>query len=293
MHKRGKTSKKANTSTDAAKGVLLFIGGHETKSDSETKRRPDNFTGVDILTAFVKLIGKRNPVIEVITSASTIGTESFEVYRRVFNQLGVTKIGHIHHTIRQEVLDDDLEQRVHAADAFFFTGGDQLLLTSLYGGSVFLKLLKYRYVSEKIVIGGTSAGAMALSTTMIYAGNRYVQQLAGEVKVTTGLSLMKDVCIDTHFVHRGRFVRLAQVVATNPTCLGIGIEEDTAIIVRHSKEIEVIGSGTIIFIEGNCIAETDIEKFGEKQPVTIRHLVVHILSNGDKYEIKEYDPQHI
>jgi cyanophycinase len=222
-----------------------------------------------------------------------LAEESFNDYSKAFKQMGVRKIGHIHHSIRQEVLDDDLEKRVNNADAFFFAGGDQLLLSSLYGGSTFMKLLKYRYLSENLVIGGTSAGAMALSTTMIYAGNQYVQQLAGEVKVATGLSLMKDVCIDTHFVHRGRFVRLAQVVAANPSCLGIGIEEDTAIIVRNSTEIQVIGSRTIIFIEGNCIAETNIAKHGEKQPVTIRNLVVHILSGGDKYSIKEYDPQHI
>ena len=127
------------------------------------------------------------------------------------------------------------------ADAIFFAGGDQLLLTSLYGGSPFLTLLKERYIHHKFVIAGTSAGAMALSTPMIYAGNKDVQEVSGEIKVTTGLEFLKDVSVDTHFVQRSRFVRLAQVIATNPGCLGMGIEEDTAVVVRRGVEAEVAG----------------------------------------------------
>src|SRR5213075_3228172 len=105
-------------------------------------------------------------------------------------------------------------------------------------------------IQKKIVIGGTSAGAMALSTPMIYSGSNEVQELTGEIKVTTGLEFLKDVSIDTHFVHRGRFVRMAQVIATNPTSIGVGIDEDTAWIVRNGIETEVIGSGIITILEG-------------------------------------------
>ena len=142
------------------------------------------------------------------------------------------------------------------------------------------------------MIGGTSAGAMAMSTPMIYAGNKDKQQITGEIKVTTGLEFLKDVCIDTHFVNRGRFVRLAQVIATNPTCIGIGIEEDTAIIVKSGTEADVIGSGTIIIFEGYEITETNIADFGSKKPVSIRNLKVHILSSGDKYTIPQCNPPH-
>ncbi len=171
---------------------------------------------------------------------------------------------------------DNLEQRVNAADAFFFSGGDQLLLSSVYGGSIFLKHLKERYIGDKIVIAGTSAGAMALSTPMIYAGSKEVHELGGEIRITTGLEFLKDVCIDTHFVHRGRFIRLAQVIATNPTSIGIGIEEDTAIIVRKGTETEMIGSGTIIIFEGYEISEANVYGFGSKKPISIRDLRVHI-----------------
>jgi cyanophycinase len=195
--------------------------------------------------------------------------------------------------VRREVLEDtSLETQVEDADAFFFSGGDQLLLVSLYGGTSFLTRLKERYINEKIVIGGTSAGAMAMSTPMIYAGSKEVQELAGEIKVTTGLEFMKDVCIDTHFVHRGRFIRLAQVIATNPTCIGVGIEEDTAIIVRNGLDAEIIGSGTVIIFEGYRISQTNIDEFGSKKLITIRDLNVHILSKGDKYDIKHINPPH-
>jgi cyanophycinase len=276
-------------------GILVVIGGKESKGNDEpeNKTAPDNFTGQEILKAFVELTEKQDPKIVVITSASTLKEESFEDYDKVFTELGVKNLKQIHHAKRHEVLaDTSLEELVNTADGFFFSGGDQLLLASLYGGTGFLTRLKERYINERIVIGGTSAGAMAMSTPMIYAGNKEVQELAGEIKVTTGLEFMKDVCIDTHFVHRGRFIRLAQVVATNPTCIGIGIEEDTAMIVRNGKDTEIIGSGTMIFMEGYKISDTNVDEFGRKKLITIRDLNVHILSKGDKYQIEHLNPPH-
>jgi cyanophycinase len=293
------TEKKQNRNQNQSEcplpnGVLLIIGGKESKEDGEpeNKETPENFIAQEILKKFIELIGKQNPVVEVITTASSQGDEAFNDYQKVFSELGVSKIGHIHHKSRAEVLADNLEERVAAADGLFFSGGDQLLLASLYGGTTFLKTVKDRYINDRIVIAGTSAGAMAMSTPMIYAGSKEVEELAGEIKVTTGLEFLKDVCVDTHFVHRGRFIRLAQVIATNPTCIGIGIEEDTAIVVRNGVEAEVIGSGTIIVIEGYHISETNVADFGSKKPITIRDLRVHILSTGDSYEIEVLNPPH-
>jgi cyanophycinase len=276
-------------------GALLIIGGKESKengSEPENKETPENFIAQEILKKFVELTGKEKPVIEVITTASSQGDEAFKDYQKVFAELGVSDIGHIHHKTRAEVLEDNLEERVAAVDGLFFSGGDQLLLASLYGGTTFLKALKDRYINDKIVIAGTSAGAMAMSTPMIYAGSKEVEELGGEIKVTTGLEFLKDVCIDTHFVHRGRFIRLAQVIASNPTCIGIGIEEDTAILVTNGVYAEVLGSGTIIIIDGYNISQTNVADFGSKRPISIRDLRVHILSSGDKYQIEVLNPPH-
>ncbi|RYD82994.1 MAG: cyanophycinase [Sphingobacteriales bacterium] len=290
------TKKSLDTTCPVPLGKLLIIGGAENKGDEQAKGKltPSDFEKFEVLKSFIKLTGLDDPIIEVITSASSEGDESFKDYRDAFDDLKITTIGHIHHNSRKEVInDDDLIKRMESADAIFFAGGDQLKYTHFYGGTRFLTGLKERYINDKIVIAGTSAGAMAMSTPMIYAGNDEVQELGGMIKVTTGLEFLKDVLIDTHFVHRGRFVRMAQVVATNPTCLGIGIEEDTAIIVENGLDIEVVGTGTIIIIEGLFISEANIEDFTSEKPVTMRDLKVHILSSGDIYRIPQSNPPHV
>jgi cyanophycinase len=288
-------AKEDNPECPVPAGILVIIGGKENKGGQSAldRQMPSGFISKDVLKLFIELIKNKDAPVQVITSGSAEGQESFEEYKKVFKELGRKSVGHIHHTLRQEVLEDrDLLQKVKEAGAIFFSGGDQLLLTSLYGGSEFLIALKERYIREKIVIGGTSAGAMALSTPMIYAGNEEVQQVSGEIKVTMGLEFLKDVCIDTHFVHRGRFVRLSQVVATNPGCIGIGIEEDTAIIIHNGTEGEIAGSGTVIVIEGFAMVMANMKNFTEKKPVSIRNLKVDILAPGDKLSIRQTNPPH-
>jgi len=277
-------------------GVLLLIGGAENKGEEEAKKKqtPSDFQRLEVLKTFVKLTEKEDPVVEVVTSASSEGDESFADYQKAFTELKITSVGHIHHPSREAVLNDqDLLERMRRADAIFFAGGDQLKYSFYYGGSRFLTELKERYIYEKIVIAGTSAGAMVLSTPMIYAGNDEVQEIGGMIKVTTGLEFLKDVCIDTHFVHRGRFVRMAQVVVTNPTCIGLGIEEDTAVIVRNGLNAEVVGTGTIIILDGHGITDGKIEEFTSDKPVTIRNLKMDILSHGDTFTIPQTNPPHI
>jgi cyanophycinase len=277
-------------------GRLLIIGGAENKGEEEAKKKqtPSDFERLQVLSTFIKLTEKEDPIVEVVTSASSEGAESFEDYKKAFEELKITKVGHIHHNDRKELLEDEtLNERLEHLDAIFFAGGDQLKYTSIYGGTRFLTELKKRYIYNPIVVAGTSAGAMAMSTPMIYAGNDEVQELGGMIKVTTGLEFLKDVCIDTHFVLRGRFVRMAQVVVTNPSCIGIGIEEDTAIMVKNGLDATVVGTGTIIVIEGFEITETNIQDFTSEKPVTMRNLKVHILSDGDTYRIPQTNPPHI
>lgn len=281
------------------KGILVIIGGAEEKllkkNDNGKQKRKEETDHEEqaVLKAFVKLMSrKESPLVEVVTTASGSPEESFNDYKKVFGELGIRRVHQMHHNKRGEVLDDDLTKRIADADAFFFTGGDQLKLTSIYGGTRFLTDLKNRYISERIIIAGTSAGAMALSTPMIYAGNKDVQQIGGEIKITTGLEFLKDICIDTHFVDRSRFVRMAQVVETNPTCIGIGIEEDTAIIVRNGLDAEVIGSGLITVIDGFHIRDAFTEEFTDQQIMSVKDLKVHLLSSGHKYKIVQCNPPH-
>ncbi len=275
-------------------GTLIVIGGKENKGEDqpENKKKPSDFIKLEVLDAFKDSLHKKDPLVELVTTASSESSETLKEYLRVFEKIGITKVGHIHHNTRKEVLDDHLTDRIKAADGFFFSGGDQLKLTGIYGGTRFLTELKNQYVHHQLVIAGTSAGAMALSTPMIYAGNKEVEELGGGIKITTGLEFLKDVCIDTHFVHRGRFVRMAQVIITNPTCIGLGIEEDTAIIVRNGLDVEVIGTGLVIVIEGFDIEKTNISDFENDKPVTARNLKVHLLSDHDTYKIQQVNPPH-
>lgn len=292
-------ARKNGNSCPVPKGILVIIGGAEEKAlekiekEEEKKEKEEGHEDQVVLKSFVGLMArKESPLIEVVTTASGKPEASFNDYKKVFGELGIRRVHHLHHNSRGEVLDDKLSKRVEEADAFFFSGGDQLKLTSIYGGTTFLTDLKTRYINDRVIIGGTSAGAMALSTPMIYAGNKEVQQLGGEIRITTGLAFLKDVCIDTHFVDRGRFVRMAQVIETNPTCIGIGIEEDTAIIVRNGFEAEVIGSGLVIIIDGFHIREANIEEFTSKKVMSVKDLKVHLLGPGYKYDIPQCNPPH-
>jgi cyanophycinase len=291
---RSKTVAKVENHSPVPSGTLVVIGGKENKGENkpENKKRPADFIKLEVLQSFKDATHKKDPLVEVITTASSEGAESFNDYVKVFEKVGITRVGHIHHNTRKEILEDPLTERIKNADAFFFSGGDQLLLTGIYGGTSFLSQLKERYIDDPIVIGGTSAGAMALSTPMIYAGNEEVQELGGQIKVTMGLEFMKDVCIDTHFVNRGRFIRMSQVIVSNPTSIGIGIEEDTCITVQNGRQMQVVGTGLVVVIEGFDIAEANLKSFAEDKPVTARNIKVHLLADGDRYEVPQINPPH-
>ena len=167
------------------------------------------------------------------------------------------------------------------------SGGNQMRITATLGRTKFLKTLLNRYWNENIVIAGTSAGAMAMSNTMIYEGNPFRTHLKGEVKITTGLRMIDNVIFDSHFEKRGRFVRLAQAVASNPGCIGIGLGEDTGMIITKGNRMEAIGSGLIIIIDGHEVVHTNIADIPEGNPMSIENLRVHFCARGNGYIIDE------
>jgi cyanophycinase len=260
-------------------GILMIIGGGKNRKA--------------VLQEFVKLITIENPIIEVVTSAGSEDVSgTFQEYKEILDKLLPCQVKQIHHDTREEIIDHEVEERAKAANAIFFAGGDQLKLTSIYGGTGFLFLLKHRYIYEGLLVGGTSAGAMVLSTPMIFAGTGADELIAGEVKITTGFEFLKDICIDTHFVERGRVVRLAQVIATNLSTTGIGIEEDTAIIVRNGTEAKVCGPGVILVIDGKESYGNNVTDFDSKKSISIRNLKLSILSDGDEFDIHQMNPPH-
>ncbi|MGQ0827994.1 MAG: cyanophycinase [Bacteroidota bacterium] len=273
------------------KGKLISIGGSEDKGITiEPHFEPkahSHFFEFGILKRILMEMDGIDSQVEIITTASVIPEEVGENYIQAFGKLGCKKIGVIHIKNREDTLKPEYIKRIKEADGVMFTGGNQLRLSMIFGGSEFLKIIIYRYLNENFVISGTSAGAMAMSNTMIYQGSSTGSLLKGEVKITTGLALIKDVIIDTHFVTRGRFGRLAQAVASNPGCIGIGLGEDTGVLITEGNKMEAIGSGLVLIFDGHAIRYSNIADIKDGTPISIENLVVHVMAKGNLYHLEE------
>ncbi|HET6996405.1 MAG TPA: cyanophycinase, partial [Chitinophagaceae bacterium] len=184
-------------------------------------------------------------------------------------------------------MKEEYLERIRQCNAVMFTGGNQLRLSATDGGTELLSVLKKRYREENFVVAGTSAGAMAMSNTMIYEGNATRAHLKGEVKITTGLGFIDSVIIDSHFEKRGRFGRLVQAVATNPSSIGIGLGEDTGMLITEENKMEAIGSGLVIIIDGHDIYHSNIADIPDGNPISLENLKVHFCEKGNGYLIKE------
>ncbi len=273
------------------KGFLVSVGGAEDKgTDLERgiiERNRLNFFELGILRKVLSLVqSEGEPVVEVITTASQIPDEVAVNYRDAFSKLGCTQIGHLRIRNREDAANPDYLERLEKCDCIMLSGGNQLRLSSIFGGTRFLEILRRRFEEEQFVIAGTSAGAMAMSNTMIYEGNAALAHLKGEVKITTGLGLMQGVIIDTHFDKRGRFNRLAQAVAAQPGAIGIGLGEDTGMIVSEGHLMTVIGAGCVTVIDGKFIDYNNIADIAFGQPIGVENLIVHLMSQGDSYNVE-------
>ncbi len=273
------------------KGKLIAIGGAEDKgtiSDKEDFHRNNlNFFELGILRRIVEESGGPLSRIEVITTASMIPFEVGDNYLNAFGQIGCTNIGLMHIRNRADTNDPEFLQRIKECNAVMFSGGNQLRLSVTDGGTEFLSIIKRRYQEENFVVAGTSAGAMAMSNTMIYEGNAARAHLKGEVKMTTGLGFISTAIIDSHFEKRGRFGRLAQAVACNPSCIGIGLGEDTGMIITEGNKMEAIGSGCVIVIDGHDVSFSNIADIPDGNPFSLENLKVHICEKGNGYLIQE------
>ncbi|WP_187264123.1 cyanophycinase [Pontibacter beigongshangensis] len=278
------------------KGWLLAVGGSEDKGKRELKEEQEKNIGFiheEILKRFVKELRGENPLIAIVPTGSTMPEELAKEYIEVFQELGLKNLEVIDVRNRQDARNEDYCKILERAAGIMFTGGDQLRLTSILGGTPVLELMKERYTHEEIIVAGTSAGATAMSTPMIYEGETQGGYIKGDVRITTGLEFLKNVAIDTHFIARGRIVRMAQAISTNPGCIGVGLEEDTAILVTEGKEVEVLGSGLVTIVDGLDISYTNIYEIKTGEPFTVCDMKVHLLSRGQRYTLPFYDQLHI
>jgi len=273
-------------------GKLIAIGGNEDKGKEpegghNTKVFTHSFIEEGILKRVVDEMGGPSARIAVITSASSIPEEVAENYIGAFGKLGVKDIDVLDIRDRSQVRPEMIK-RLAKCDGVMMSGGNQLRLTTIFGGTAFLQLMKRRYEQEEgFVIAGTSAGAMCMSSTMIYQGHSASGLVKGGVKLTTGAALIYDVIIDSHFVERGRFSRLSQAVAANPAAIGIGLGEDTGVVITNADMLETIGSGQVMIFDGHEISYSDYADVEEGEPFSIEGMKVHIISKGHSYSVAQ------
>ena len=273
-------------------GKLIIIGGAVDKgSFTETeldKNATNNFETGILKRILVESKHKELSRIEIITTASKIPKEIGPEYVKAFNSLGAKNVDVLYIEKREQAMDSEILERLRAADVVMLTGGDQLRLTSILGGTPFHDILLDKYRNEEFIYAGTSAGAAAASNTMIYQGSSSEALLKGEVKITSGLGFIDNVVIDTHFVQRGRIGRLFQSVVGNPKVLGIGLGEDTGLLITHNNRMEAIGSGLVILVDGREIKDTNLTEVELGQPISISHLVTHVMSKYDTFDLDTY-----
>jgi cyanophycinase len=281
------------SSNKKPKGILIAIGGAVDKGtgSDDDKNNSENlvekFLEEGILKRLLEELSSKTNRVEIITTASLIPEEIGQHYVDAFNRLGNDNIGVIHIKKRKDTLNLEYLDRIQKAEGVLFTGGNQLRLTTIFGGTELLNVMLSRYQNEHFIVAGTSAGAMAMSTTMIFGGSSTEALLKGEVKLSRGFGFIEDVTFDTHFIKRGRFGRLCQTIAINLTGIGIGLGEDTGLLITEGNHMEAIGSGLVMIVEGGNVKYTNIVDIENGEPISIENLTVHVLSKGHNYILSE------
>lgn len=252
---------------------LVVIGGAEDKDGRK-----------EILNEICSLIDKNEDLLLVATIASEIQEEMEDIYNKVFREIGVKNIEFLNIDDRTESYLEENVELIKDSKLIFFTGGDQLKITSLIGGTPLNKALMDGMQNGKIIVG-TSAGASVMSGTMILEGESEESPKKYSINMCPGLGLIENVVIDQHFSQRGRIGRLLTAIAENPEYLGIGIDEDTAIIVDERKIIKVIGNGAVYIIDGSLINHTNISEQYRDKTLSIFNVKLHVLIKGNRFDL--------
>ncbi|REL32898.1 cyanophycinase [Rhodohalobacter sp. SW132] len=281
------------------KGTLIAIGGNEQKKFKKTDEsfHPQFGEGF-ILQDIINNSDASNPRIEVITTASEIPDIVGKKYKETFLRLGVENVGILDIQDRDEADDSSTLERISNSDIILFSGGDQSKISRIIKDTLSHQLLRERYHKEKFTIAGTSAGAVVMSDKMISGGRNGTIIRKNDLKTGTGLGLIPEIVFDSHFIKRNRFGRLAEAVALHPDKLGVGLGEDTGVIIREGNILEIIGSGIVVIFDGSNLNYNQYGKLKNRIPISLANLTVHVLATRDRYNIREklakihYDSRH-
>jgi cyanophycinase len=257
---------------DATRGWIVPIGGAENKENDR-----------HILERFIRVSGGVNADIVVIPTASRMH-ETGPRYEKLFNELGAAQVTVMDFDTRRDCQETGRLRRIEEATGIFFTGGNQLRLTTLLGGTPVAKLIRSRN-ARGVTVGGTSAGASILSEHMIAFGDEGSSVISGSVRLAPGLGLTNRFIIDQHFRQRDRLGRLITALAYNPFAVGIGLDEDTAAFIGPDEIIEVEGSGGVTVVDASEVSYSSIGEVDDGQPVSVLGLRLHILVAGATFNL--------
>ena len=253
--------------------TLIIIGGKEDRSANKL-----------ILGEVARRVGGGKLVVSTVAMSNS-PDELFEQYQKAFRALGVKHLFRLEINDREEAIRDSKLRILEDATGVFFTGGDQMKITSQVGDTLVFKRIQEIY-QDGGVIAGTSAGAAAMCETMLVTGgDEESHVIGGSAKMAPGLGLISGVIFDQHFMERGRVGRLIGAVAQNPKNLGIGIDEQTAIIIERGKEFYVLGSGAVYVIDGSEVSYSNIAEEDLKKTLSIYDVRMHVLSQGDRFDL--------
>ena len=278
-------TKKISHHRMSVKGKLIPIGGNEDKGLEESENYTLDFIEDSILSHVVREAGGHDANIVIVPTASSIPVEVADNYLHGFNKLGCTNLHVLDIRKKNQSESKSAIKLIEQADAVMFSGGDQSKIVKYIGGTAVHKILHERYVNEAFVIAGTSAGAMVMSKEMISGGSSQEALVKGAVKMRDGMDFISDLVIDTHFIKRGRFGRLAEAMARHPHLLGLGLAEDTGIIISNGNDFRVIGSGMVVLYDPSHLTHNNHKVLPEGTPISMSNLVVHILAEHDCFTI--------
>ena len=281
------------------KGTLIAIGGNEQKKFKKTDESFHSHFGEGfVLQDIINNSEVAKPRIEVITTASQIPNIVGEKYIKSFSRLGMENVGVLDIRERHQANESSTLDRISKSDIILFSGGNQSRISRIFIDTLAHQLICKRYHHEKFTIAGTSAGAVVMSDEMISGGRNGTIIRKNDLKMGKGLGLIPEIIFDSHFINRHRFGRLAEAVALHPDKLGVGLGEDTGVIIREGNILEIIGSGIVIIFDGSNLSYNQYDKLRNRIPISLANLTVHILATEDRYNMSEkvarihYDARH-
>lgn len=260
-----------------SRGTLIIIGGHEER-DSEGERQ--------ILREVARRVNGGKLVLATVASHKPEGY--FDEYVKAFHDLDVAELVELYVEDRSEAEQEDKLSVLDEAAGVFFSGGDQLRITSQVGDTPIEAKVRRLY-ERGGVVAGTSAGASAMSETMLVKGSSAETHRIGDLHMAPGLGLIRDVIIDQHFAERGRFGRLLGAVAHNPRVLGLGVDEDTAAVVEGDSFF-VIGSGAVYVVDGQHVSHSNVAEARPERVLSMHDVKVHVLGTGDRFDLRTRRP---